>query len=807
MDNEQFKTEYVSARRAWLEHRFSGLNPMQRQAVLATEGPVLILAGAGSGKTTVLIQRIANLLRFGAASDSEQLPPDADEKGLEALRSLSPEAEPYAVLDPVRPWRILAITFTNKAAQELKLRLEKLLNEGADDIWACTFHSACLRILRKEAELLGYESGFSIYDTADSQSLMKQILKDRNLDEKVYQPRSVLSEISRAKDARVLPEEYEKNARAGGNLRSMRVAELYGEYTRRLFAANAMDFDDLILNTVLLLERYEDRRLYWQQRFSYIMVDEYQDTNHLQYLLISLLAGGHGNLCVVGDDDQSIYRFRGATIENILSFEQQFPGCRSIRLEQNYRSTEQILDAANKVIRHNTGRKGKELWTSLGSGEDVRVCRLYDENEEASAVASDILADYSRGMHWQDHAILYRMNAQSSQFEFAFKRNGIPYRVIGGARFFDRAEIKDMLSYLSIIQDPKDELRLMRILNVPPRGIGAKSVEAARSLALQEGKPLFEILEKAENYPELSRPALRMREFAGMIRDLQETKLGCAELYDLVLEKSGYLRMLEESKDPKDQSRIENVRELKTSMLGFENETGDSSLQAYLENIALYTDLDDMDRSEDSVVLMTIHSAKGLEFPVVYVVGMEEGIFPGIRAIGEADEMEEERRLCYVAFTRAKKKLVLTHARQRMLFGRTTANRVSRFLEESELVSGREESERRSAVRSGDWEDFQGETRGDPWRKASVQPASGRKPEGRSSFPLRRKPETSSGDASAPILQLRVGQAVTHKAFGKGTVTKMTPMGGDHLIEIQFESVGNKKLMLKTASRFLQPAE
>ena len=807
MDNEQFKTEYVSARRAWLEHRFSGLNPMQRQAVLATEGPVLILAGAGSGKTTVLIQRIANLLRFGAASDSEQLPPDADEKGLEALRSLSPEAEPYAVLDPVRPWRILAITFTNKAAQELKLRLEKLLNEGADDIWACTFHSACLRILRKEAELLGYESGFSIYDTADSQSLMKQILKDRNLDEKVYQPRSVLSEISRAKDARVLPEEYEKNARAGGNLRSMRVAELYGEYTRRLFAANAMDFDDLILNTVLLLERYEDRRLYWQQRFSYIMVDEYQDTNHLQYLLISLLAGGHGNLCVVGDDDQSIYRFRGATIENILSFEQQFPGCRSIRLEQNYRSTEQILDAANKVIRHNTGRKGKELWTSLGSGEDVRVCRLYDENEEASAVASDILADYSRGMQWQDHAILYRMNAQSSQFEFAFKRNGIPYRVIGGARFFDRAEIKDMLSYLSIIQDPKDELRLMRILNVPPRGIGAKSVEAARSLALQEGKPLFEILEKAENYPELSRPALRMREFAGMIRDLQETKLGCAELYDLVLEKSGYLRMLEESKDPKDQSRIENVRELKTSMLGFENETGDSSLQAYLENIALYTDLDDMDRSEDSVVLMTIHSAKGLEFPVVYVVGMEEGIFPGIRAIGEADEMEEERRLCYVAFTRAKKKLVLTHARQRMLFGRTTANRVSRFLEESELVSGREESERRSAVRSGDWEDFQGETRGDPWRKASVQPASGRKPEGRSSFPLRRKPETSSGEASAPILQLRVGQTVTHKAFGKGTVTKMTPMGGDHLIEIQFESVGSKKLMLKTASRFLQPAE
>ena len=807
MNTKNFETEYVAARRAWLEQRFSALNPMQRQAVLATEGPVLILAGAGSGKTTVLIQRIANLLRYGTASDSDRLPPGADEKGLEALRSLSPEAEPYAVLDPVRPWRILAITFTNKAAQELKIRLEKLLNEGADDIWACTFHSACLRILRQEAELLGYESGFSIYDTADSQSLMKQILKDRNLDEKVYQPRSVLSEISRAKDARVLPDDYEKNARAGGNIRSIRVAELYGEYARRLFAANAMDFDDLILNTVLLLERFEDRRLYWQNRFSYIMVDEYQDTNHLQYLLISLLSSGHGNLCVVGDDDQSIYRFRGATIENILSFEHQFPGCRTIRLEQNYRSTEQILDAANKVIKHNTERKGKELWTAQGSGEDVRVCRQYDENAEASFVAADILADYAKGLRWQDHAVLYRMNAQSSQFEFAFKRNGIPYRVIGGARFFDRAEIKDMLSYLSIIQDPKDELRLMRILNVPPRGIGAKSVETARSLALQQGVPLFEILEKAENYPELSRPALRMREFANMIRDLRDLKLGCAELYDQVLEKTGYIRMLEQSKDPKDQSRIENVRELKTSMLGFESETGDSSLQAYLENIALYTDLDDMDRSEDSVVLMTVHSAKGLEFPVVYVVGMEEGIFPGIRAIGEAEEMEEERRLCYVAFTRAKKKLVLTHARQRMLFGRTTANRVSRFLEESELVSGREESERRAASWGSEREDSWGNSWGESRKKTFVQQRTDRKPERSSSFPVQKKAGTSQNEAQAPSLSLELGQTVTHKAFGKGTVVKMTPMGGDHLIEISFDSVGSKKLMLKAAAKFLEVEE
>ena len=797
MKNESFEKEYVAARKAWLDHRFSALNPMQRQAVLATEGPVLILAGAGSGKTTVLIQRIANLLRYGSASDSDRLPPDADEKALEALRSLSPEAEPHAVLEPVKPWRILAITFTNKAAQELKNRLEDLLEENADDIWACTFHSACLRILRKEAELLGYESGFSIYDTADSQSLMKQILKDQNLDDKVYPPRAVLSEISRAKDARVLPEAYEKSARLSKNIRSIRIAELYAEYTRRLFQANAMDFDDLILNTVLLLERFEDRRLYWQQRFSYIMMDEYQDTNHLQYLLISLLSAGHGNLCVVGDDDQSIYRFRGATIENILSFEKQFPGCRTIRLEQNYRSTEQILDAANKVIRHNTGRKGKELWTALGSGDAVRVCRLYDENEEASAVASDILSDYSRGMSWKDHAVLYRMNAQSSQFEFAFKRHGIPYRVIGGARFFDRAEIKDMLSYLSVIQDPKDELRLLRILNVPARGIGAKSMESARSLAVQEGLPLFQILEKAERFPELSRSALRMREFANMIRDLQEEQLSCADLYDRVLEKTGYLSMLEQSQDPRDQSRVENVRELKSSMLAFEKETGDGSLQAYLENIALYTDLDDMDRSEDSVVLMTVHSAKGLEFPVVYVVGMEEGIFPGIRAIGEEDEMEEERRLCYVAFTRAKKKLVLTHARQRMLFGRTTANRVSRFLEESELASPAAAPERRSFTDGGC------SGRAPTGSRFSDQPAAERKFGRAVSFPAKKKTEP----AQETPLSLSVGQTVTHNAFGKGEVVKLTPMGGDHLIEILFDSVGSKKLMLKAASRFLHPEE
>ena len=798
MNNTDFQTEYVRARKDWLDRYFQSLNPMQRQAVLATEGPVLILAGAGSGKTTVLIRRIANLLRFGKASDSDELPPDADEQSLKALQSLSPDAEQYAVLNPVKPWRMLAITFTNKAAQELKNRLAGLLDESADDIWACTFHSACLRMLRQEAELLGYESGFGIYDTSDSQALMKQILKDRNLGDKVYQPKAVLGEISRAKDARLLPDEYEKNARISGNIRSIRIAELYAEYTRRLFAANAMDFDDLILNMVLLLERYEDRRLYWQQRFSYIMVDEYQDTNHLQYLLISLLSGGHRNLCVVGDDDQSIYRFRGATIENILSFEKQFPGCRTIRLEQNYRSTEQILDAANKVIRHNTGRKGKELWTSRGSGEEVRVRRFRDENEEASAVASDILADYSKGSSWKDHAVLYRMNAQSNQFEFAFKRLGIPYRVIGGARFFDRKEIKDVLSYLCLIHDPKDDLRLMRVINEPPRGIGSKSMENARALAQQENLPLFRILETADRYPALARPALRMREFANMILEMKEATLSCAELYDLVLEKTGYLAMLEQSKDPQDQSRLENVKELKTSMLAFENESGDSSLQGYLENIALYTELDAMDRSDDSVVLMTIHSAKGLEFPVVYVVGMEEGIFPGTRAIGEEDEMEEERRLCYVAFTRAKKKLVLTHAGQRMLFGRTTANRFSRFLEESELMEKDTATQHESSFR--EWGSGN-------YAPRAFRPSAGRQPQPSGNAYGQRKKTVVHSSAPAPLPDFRVGQSVVHNAFGKGNIVKMTPMGGDQLIEIQFDSVGNKKLMLKAASRFLRAAE
>ncbi len=798
MITEEFKNEYVKARKSWIDNYFSMLNPKQREAVLATEGPVLILAGAGSGKTTVLIQRIANLMKFGSASDSDEVPEQYGESELNALVDGSDEAPFYAALRPTPPWRILAITFTNKAAAELKYRLESMIGPSASDIWALTFHAACVRILRHDAEFLGYETRFTIYDTNDSIGLMKRILKDRNLDEKSWQPRSILAEISRAKDAKVLPEEYSEEARLNHDSRKMKISELYTEYSRRLYEANAMDFDDLILNTVLLLERFEDRRLYWQQRFSYIMVDEYQDTNHLQYLLISLLADEHRNLCVVGDDDQSIYRFRGATIENILSFESQYKGCRTIRLEENYRSTEQILEAANNVIRNNCDRKGKELWTSRGRGDPVRLYTARDENDEAAFIAGSILTNYSHGMQWRDHAVLYRMNAQSSQLEFALKRSGIPYKVIGGARFFDRAEVKDILSYLCVVSDPKDELRLLRIINTPPRGIGDKSIETARSISAEFGIPLFDVLEHADSYQELSRSALRMRQFAGMIRELQDEKLSCDELYDRILEKTGYLNMLEQAKDERDQNRAENVRELKSSIISYAAESGDSSLAGYLSSIALYTDLDNMDRDDDYVVLMTIHSAKGLEFPVVYVIGMEESIFPGLRSIGEQEEMEEERRLCYVAFTRAKQNLVLTHARQRMLFGRTTSNRVSRFLTESGVIDQNSSSSAQQHDAVSQSSKRYPHNSYAPHRDYSSDRSTIMK------TVRTQKEHTLPVSSARPLPELSVGLRVHHKAFGDGTIVKMTPMGGDQLIEVSFDSIGNKKLMLRAAARFLE---
>lgn len=776
---------YARARRALIAADFPGLNEKQREAVLATEGPLLILAGAGSGKTTVLINRIANLLRYGRGSDSGELPPGADEKTLALLEKGGDQARSLAALDPVEPWRILAISFTNKAAGELKDRLEQLLGPEAGDIWACTFHSACVRILRRDAERLGFPGSFTIYDSSDSLSLLKRILRDMDMDEKSFPPKALLAEISRAKDSRLSPGDYLSQARLSKDLRRVKLGEVYSEYMRRMSAAGAMDFDDLIYFTVLLLEENEDIRGYWQRRFRYVLIDEYQDTNHLQYLLASTLAGGWGNICVVGDDDQSIYKFRGATIENILSFESQYKNCRVIRLEQNYRSTAHILDAANAVIRNNHGRKGKELWTNQEGGEPIELYVADNENDESQYVASAIMSAFGRGDNWRDNAVLYRMNAQSSQLEFAFKRNGIPYRIVGGTRFFDRAEIKDMLAYLCLIASPSDDLRLSRVINSPPRGIGERSMETAGQLAAREGKSLFQIIDQAESYPELSRPALKMRLFAEMIKELRDLSLNNSPelLYDELLDKTGYLRALQQSDDPKDASRAENVKELKSSIISYMKESGDMSLEGYLANVALYTDMDNYDREADCVVMMTMHSAKGLEFPRVFIVGMEESIFPGMRAIGEPEEMEEERRLCYVAITRAKKQLHLVCARQRMLFGRTTANRVSRFVDEIPDEHIRKNIPKGYGFRERPREQSFG-----------YAPRSGPRPGLTPPAPRQ---------APAAPLSFAPGDLVRHKAFGEGRIVKMTPMGGDHLIEIDFKDLGTKKLMLRAAAQHM----
>lgn len=781
---KDFENRYLEARRKLIRSSFPKLNERQLEAVMATEGPLLILAGAGSGKTTVLINRIANLLKFGRASDIDEVPYYATESDIEAMERGGWEGEQVAALEPVKPWRILAITFTNKAADEMKDRLERMLGEEANDIWACTFHSACVRILRRDAEKLGFPDSFAIYDTSDSLSLLKHIIKDMNLDEKTFAPRSVMAEISRAKDAQISGEAYLAGAKTANDLRRIKIGEIYREYMRRLFAAGAMDFDDLISFTVKLLQENEDVCRYWQERFQYVLVDEYQDTNHTQYLLASLLAGGWGNICVVGDDDQSIYKFRGATIENILSFEKEFTGCRTIRLEQNYRSSGHILDAANAVIRNNVGRKGKELWTNAGKGEKLELFVADNENEEAQYVASEIMGAFSRGENWRDHAVLYRMNAQSNQLEFAFKRSGIPYRIIGGTRFFEHAEIKDMLAYLNVISTPSDDLRLSRIINIPARGIGERSVELARELAAKENLSLFEVVSHADQYKELQRAGIKMRQFANLMSALRAFAENNPPdvLYDELLEKTGYLRNLEMSDDPKDETRAENIKELKSSIISYMKDSGDTTLEGYLANVALYTDLDNYDKDADAVVMMTMHSAKGLEFPTVFIVGMEETIFPNMRAIGEHEEMEEERRLCYVALTRAKKKLRLVCARQRMLFGRTTANKVSRFVEEIPY-----EDIDRNIPKGYGYNERPKETYG--YAKSVRQtPAAA---------PV-LKPSVSKAS-----VQYALGDSVSHKAFGHGVIIKMQPMGGDYLIEINFEGIGSKKLMLRAAAQHM----
>lgn len=794
---------FIAARRKAIALDYQHLNSMQQGAVLSTEGPLLLLAGAGSGKTTVLINRVANLLRYGRGSDTDEIPMLISVDEVEFLEQYVENPDPaqkplmeyLCAVQPARPWEVLAITFTNKAAGELKERLQKMLGEEALDVWAATFHAACVRILRRDIDKLGFDRSFTIYDTEDSKRVLKDIIKELELDEKVFSPRELLSVISNAKDEMISPEEFTEIWENRGDWRKIRIGKVYKLYNKKLRDANALDFDDIILHTVKLLQDDWETREYYQNKFRYVLIDEYQDTNHLQFLLAGLLAGGHKNICVVGDDDQSIYRFRGADITNILSFEKRYKGARTIRLEQNYRSTQNILDAANAVIRNNEGRKGKTLWTENGAGCPVTVKTCYNESDEANFVVGEIMADYNHGENWRDSAILYRMNAQSNALEYAFKRNGVPYKIVGGVKFFDRAEIKDMLSYLCVICNPHDDLRLRRIINVPARKIGGTSLDRAQSIALEEGKTLFDVVRHAKEYPALKSAAGRMEEFAALILHLREQcdEQGLVEFYGTVCEKTGYVRMLQEKDDMESRGRLENVQELTSSIQAFlENNPEDPSLPGFLNEVALYTDLDGQSDADNCVTLMTMHSAKGLEYDNVYVTGMDEGVFPGNRAMGEQDEMEEERRLCYVAMTRARKKLTMTNVRQRMLFGRTEPKMASRFLEEipDENMQWLSKPEPRAA--SAHWED-------DPWGSwGEAQPVA-RKTASATAYQARQKNAYRAPSAAAPLLQLQPGEQIRHSAFGKGMVISVRPMGGDALIEVAFDKVGTKKLMLKTA--------
>ncbi len=797
--DQSIQERFLTARRQIIARRFQHLNTMQQQAVLTTQGPLLLLAGAGSGKTTVLINRIANLIQFGSASDSEEIPFDVTEDDVELLEyylrtpdeDLRLQAEQFCVWQPAAPWSIIAITFTNKAANELKERLTAMLGDTAQGVWAMTFHSACCRILRRDIDRLGYTDSFTIYDMTDAERVMKDILKEMSLDEKSFPPKLFLNLISQAKDQMQSPEEFERIASLSGDFRMEKAAAAYTEYQKRLKDANALDFDDIILLTVQLLQQFEDVRSYYQRKFHYVLIDEYQDTNHLQYLLASLLAGGYENICVVGDDDQSIYKFRGATIENILDFEKQYRGAKVIRLEQNYRSTQMILHAANAVIAHNSGRKGKKLWTQNGSGERIVIYEALNENDEASFVTSRIFRQ-SKGKNFKDFAVLYRTNAQSNALEYAFKRNGIPYRIIGGTRFFDRAEIKDMLAYLCVINNRSDDLRLRRIVNNPPRGIGVKSLDlVARQAALEE-VCMYSVLADASSYGQLERSAGKFSAFVQLIEECSELldTMPLPDFYDQLLVRTGYLAMLEEKNDPESRTRAENVRELKSSIISYTENSDNPTLNGFLEEIALYTDIEQYDADADAVVMMTMHSAKGLEFDHLCLVGFEEGLFPSARSTMTAEDTEEERRLCYVAITRAKKTLAISYARQRMLYGHTTMARPSQFL--SELPSECLDERLRAKPREPEMSYI-------PQRPSMYGDFDTYIPQRPSAQKKRTYSTVIDTDKKSAAVSFRKGDMVQHHAFGRGMVLSVLPMGNDALLEIAFDEIGTKKLMANTA--------
>lgn len=758
---------------------FERTNEPQREAIFQTEGAVLIIAGAGSGKTTVLCNRIANLLLFGDAykADYERNISDDDKQFLkfyaDGLYPDSPEVIGHLSEiighNKALPWKILAVTFTNKAASELKSRLA-VMNAPAADVWAATFHSTCVKILRRSIEAIGYKPNFVIYDTDDSKRVIKSVMETMNISDKTFNPKVVMSSISKAKDKLLPPEKFpvENGGKADFQLQVIR--DIYYEYQNRLKQANALDFDDIIMKTVEVFKADREILSYWQNHFDYVMVDEYQDTNMAQYELVRLISGGKNNLCVVGDEDQSIYRFRGATIENILSFENQF-NAKTIKLEQNYRSTCNILEAANAVIKNNTQHKDKNLWSDLGDGEKVEVYRFTDEQNEALFAAEQVLNFKKEGGSFADSAILYRNNSQSRLFEITLGKMAIPYKIVGGTRFYERKEIKDALAYLSVISNPYDLVRLGRIINEPKRGIGEATWKEIESISLSLGISPVETMERCEEFVKLSKKSKALLPVGKMFRELIDTadEREITDILDDVMEQSGYMTALLTQGD-EGLARIENIRELKSSMVTFCRENESHSLFDYLEQIALISDLDSYDAEEDRVTLMTMHAAKGLEFENVFIVGAEEGIFPSLRSFGDMYELEEDRRLCYVAITRAKRRLFITSAESRLLYGQTQHNQISRFIREipSEYMNYNDRTGRGGGLQ----------------RKTED---SGNKPNYLREHSVRKPMEMNRESFSA-------GDRIRHNVFGEGTVANATPMGNDTLLEIIFDRVGTKKL-------------
>jgi len=780
---ENIAQRFNAAKRALFNKLYADLNEKQREAIFTVDGPLLVLAGAGSGKTTVLVRRIGFIIRYGDAYNfehTEDMISEQDVLAMEAAINYPNELvekflEKYRV-SPCPPWAVLAITFTNKAANEMKERLAKLNIENASEIWAGTFHSICVKILRRFGDRIGFESDFTIYDTDDAKKLISNIYKEMNIDEKRLPIKTTMNAISRAKDSLMTPAEFQAEMKK--DFTGQYIARVYEKYEQRLAEANAVDFDNIIVKTVKLFEECPDVLEFYQHRFRYVCVDEYQDTNKAQFRLASLLCGGYQNIMVVGDDDQSIYRFRGATIENILTFDKTFSTARVVKLEQNYRSTSYILKAANSVIANNSERHGKNLWTSREGGEKVTLRNLGNQNDEASYIAQNILKlSADEGRDFSDFAVLYRMNAQSNAIERALTKSGIPYKVFGGLRFYDRKEIKDILAYLCLVQNTGDNLRLQRIINEPKRKIGNTTVAAVADIANEEGKSMFDVIKNAKEYTALKNAASKLVDFANLITTLQGMKdsMKLNDFFSALIDMTGYRQMLVDMKE-EGKEKIELVEELVSSAVDYEKDCEDQGVEAtlagFLEEVALVSDIDSYEEDEAKVTLMTIHSAKGLEFPVVFLPGLENGIFPSMNSQASVEELQEERRLAYVAITRAKEKLFITHTSERLLYGRTQYNPVSQFVGEipDDVLDKIEPIKKTPKVASFD--DINGMSAYNRNVTYNVRPM---------------QPKQTNDFAP--------GDRVRHMTFGEGTILSTRKMGSDTLYEIMFDEAGTKKLM------------